>query len=67
MKSIAEHEKSYTIIQTNSVSFLGGRMGGFIFLRIPPNFPEAFYIEKEGKRSTNVINSQFLLKITLFY
>jgi hypothetical protein len=36
-----------------------------IFLRIPPIFSDAgekFYIEKEGKRSTNVINSLFSIK-----
>jgi hypothetical protein len=33
-----------------------------IFLRIPPYFFRGrgkFYIEKEGKKSTNVINSRF--------
>jgi hypothetical protein len=45
-----------------------GRDGGIltpIFLRIPPNFSEAggkFYIEKEGKRSSNVITSHLSIK-----
>jgi hypothetical protein len=43
-------------------------MGGFthIFDNSPPIFSEAggkIYIEKEGQRSTNVINSNFLIKI----
>jgi hypothetical protein len=43
-------------------------MGGFtyIFENSPPISSEAggkFYIEEEGKRSTNVINSYFAIKI----
>jgi hypothetical protein len=37
-----------------------------IFLRIPPYFSKAggkSYIQKEGKRSTNAINSYFSMKI----
>jgi hypothetical protein len=52
-----------------AVSILGG---GWIFLRIPPPpiFPEPggkFYIEKEGKKSTNIINSKFSEKSPLFF
>jgi hypothetical protein len=45
---------------------MGNGGDSLIFLRIPPYFSEAggkFYIEKEGKRSTNVINSHFSIKI----
>jgi hypothetical protein len=49
------------------VSILGGGMGGFthIFENSPVFSEEGgkFYIEKEGKRSTNVINSHFSIKI----
>jgi hypothetical protein len=54
-----------------AVSILGGGIGEFtpfFVLRIPPPpiFSEAgekFYIEQEGKNSTNLINSHFLIKI----
>jgi hypothetical protein len=39
-------------------------------MRIPPIFSEAegkIYKEKEEKKSTNVINSHFSLKIPLFF
>jgi hypothetical protein len=51
------------------VSILGGGNHPY-FLEFPPIFSEAggkFYIEREGKRSTNVINSHFSIKSPLFF
>jgi hypothetical protein len=61
-------KSSISIFLPCAVSILGGVRGirSYFWDHPPPFFSEAggkFHIEKEGKRSTNIINSHFSIKI----